>query len=103
MSGVAGLAYKKKTSNEPQCMKKGLRGFRPGPTQTRLYSHTKFRFRKDRLALSVERKQRRTCTADLQFCILFSHMQILGFLVHWLINISYKKQNLIRFLLYLFQ
>ena len=25
--------------NEPRCEKTGLRGFRPGPTQTRLYSH----------------------------------------------------------------
>ena len=24
---------------EPRCEKTGLRGFRPGPTQTRLYSH----------------------------------------------------------------
>ena len=36
------------------CEKTGLRGFRPGPTQTRLYSHTRwleagnFRFRKKR-------------------------------------------------------
>ena len=26
---------------EPRCEKTGLRGFRPGPTQTRLYSHTR--------------------------------------------------------------
>ena len=25
--------------NEPHCEKPGLRGFRPGPTRTRLYSH----------------------------------------------------------------
>ena len=24
---------------EPRCEKTGLRGFRPGPTQTRLYNH----------------------------------------------------------------
>ena len=24
----------------PRCEKTGLRGFRPGPTQTRLYNHT---------------------------------------------------------------
>ena len=27
---------------EPRCEKTGLRGFRPGPTQTRLYSHTRW-------------------------------------------------------------
>ena len=27
------------TLNEPRCEKTGLRDFRPGPTQTRLYSH----------------------------------------------------------------
>ena len=27
--------------NEPQCVKTGLRGFRPDPTQTGLYSHRK--------------------------------------------------------------
>ena len=26
-------------TNEPRCEKTGLRGFRPGPTQSRLYSH----------------------------------------------------------------
>ena len=29
-------------SIEPRCEKTGLRGFRPGPTQTRLYSHTRW-------------------------------------------------------------
>ena len=28
--------------NEPRCEKTGLRGFRPGPTQTRLYNHTRW-------------------------------------------------------------
>ena len=27
---------------EPLCEKTGLRGFRPGPTQTRLYSHRRW-------------------------------------------------------------
>ena len=27
---------------EPRCEKTGLRGFRPGPTQTRLFSHTRW-------------------------------------------------------------
>ena len=27
---------------EPRCEKTGLRGFRPGPTQTRLYNHTRW-------------------------------------------------------------
>ena len=41
-------------SYEPRCEKTGLRGFRPGPTQTGLYSHRRlletwdFRFRKKR-------------------------------------------------------
>ena len=40
--------------HEPRCEKTGLRGFRTGPTQTRLYSHTRwleagnFGFRKKR-------------------------------------------------------
>ena len=29
-------------ANEPRCEKTGLRGFRPGPTQTRLCNHTKW-------------------------------------------------------------
>ena len=29
-------------SFEPRCEKTGLRGFRPGPTQTRLYSHRRW-------------------------------------------------------------
>ena len=29
-------------SNEPSCEKTGLRGFRPGPTQTELYSHRRW-------------------------------------------------------------
>ena len=39
---------------EPRCEETGLRGFRPGPTQTRLYNHTRwletgnFEFRKHR-------------------------------------------------------
>ena len=28
--------------NEPRCEKAGLRGFRPGPTQTGLYSHRRW-------------------------------------------------------------
>ena len=28
--------------NEPRCEKTGLWGFRPGPTQTRLYSHRRW-------------------------------------------------------------
>ena len=28
--------------NEPRCEKTGLRGFRPGPTQTGLYNHTRW-------------------------------------------------------------
>ena len=31
-----------KTDIEPRCEKTGLRGFRPGPTQTGLYNHTKW-------------------------------------------------------------
>ena len=29
-------------THEPCCEKTGLRGFRPGPTQTGLYSHTRW-------------------------------------------------------------
>ena len=49
--------------NEPRYEKTGLRGFRPGPTQTRLYSHTRwpeacnFVFRKER-DCTMSRKQR---------------------------------------------
>ena len=31
-----------KLTNEPRCEKTGLRGFRPGPTQTRLCSHRRW-------------------------------------------------------------
>ena len=30
------------TLYEPHCEKTGLRGFRPGPTQTKLYSYTRW-------------------------------------------------------------
>ena len=30
------------TPYEPRCEKTGLRGFRPGPTQTRLYNYTRW-------------------------------------------------------------
>ena len=30
------------TTVEPRCGKTGLRGFRPGPTQTRLYGHERW-------------------------------------------------------------
>ena len=30
------------TLNEARCEKTGLLGFRPGPTQTRLYNHTRW-------------------------------------------------------------
>ena len=33
------LSSNLKTLNEPRCEKTGLRGFRPGPTQTGLYSY----------------------------------------------------------------
>ena len=33
------LLFSLVTSNKPRCEKTGLRGFRPGPTQTGLYSH----------------------------------------------------------------
>ena len=38
---TAGLGLKRFT-NEPRCEKTGLRGFRPGPIQTRLYSHMRW-------------------------------------------------------------
>ena len=31
--------FKSHAAIEPRCEKTGLRGFRPGPTQTRLYSY----------------------------------------------------------------
>ena len=36
---VALLLFPEGLINEPRCEKTGLRGFRPGPTQTELYSH----------------------------------------------------------------
>ena len=66
-----GTRLQENASNEPQYKKTGLWGFRPGLTQTRLYSHTKFRFRKDKLALSVEQKQRRSYTADLHLVFAY--------------------------------
>ena len=32
----------KRKTNEPRCEKTGLRGLRPGPTQTGLYSHRRW-------------------------------------------------------------
>ena len=42
LSSRAWDSYKKNKSNEPRCEKTGLRGFRPGPTQTRLYNYTRW-------------------------------------------------------------
>ena len=36
---MCGSVHDVVTVYEPRCEKNGLRGFRPGPTQTRLYSH----------------------------------------------------------------
>ena len=36
------LVYSILRKFEPRCEKTGLRGFRPGPTQTRLYSHRRW-------------------------------------------------------------
>ena len=39
MGGKARLGTDMNNLNEPRSEKTGLRGFRPGPTQTGLYSH----------------------------------------------------------------
>ena len=39
---VCDPVYNMETVFEPRCEKTGLRGFRPGPTQTRLYSHRRW-------------------------------------------------------------
>ena len=53
-------------SLEPCCEKTDFRGFRPGPTQTRLYNHTRWFKRLEisylgsrEIVLAIERKQRR--------------------------------------------
>ena len=80
---------------EPRREKTGLRGFRPGPTQTGLYSHRRwletfnFEFRFCRMiVLSKWRKQRRWSASRLPrswSASLFSHMQKSGFLTSRLI------------------
>ena len=35
-------AFRLSIGHEPRCEKTGLRGFRPGPTQTRLYSYRRW-------------------------------------------------------------
>ena len=42
---------------EPRCEKTGLRGFQPGPTQTRLYNHTRWLE-----ALNFLYRKKRDCT-----------------------------------------
>ena len=37
-----GTVYNIKQTNEPRCEKTSLRGFRPGPTQTGLYSQRRW-------------------------------------------------------------
>ena len=39
MQKIVGILTFSGRLNEPHCVKTGLRGFRPGPTQTGLYSH----------------------------------------------------------------
>ena len=39
---IAALGITNLSLNEPRCEKTGPRGFRPGPTQTGLYSHRKW-------------------------------------------------------------
>ena len=79
---------------EPRCEKTCLRGFRPGPTQTGLYSHRRwlkarnFVFTKYRDCTSYVAKTKAlisfAVTAKL-ICALFSHMQKAGFLTTRLI------------------
>ena len=62
------------TVNEPRCEKTGLRDFRLGPTQTRLYNHTrfledlKFAFmkKKDCTIRLAKPKELITCTVTVQ-------------------------------------
>ena len=75
---------------EPRCEKTGLRGFRPGPTQTRLYSHIRwlearnFGFRKLRDCTIYVAKTKTlisfAVTAKLICVFLFAYMQKAGFL-----------------------
>ena len=45
MSDGSLSVFRYRIITEPRCEKTGLRGFRPGPTQTRLYNHTCSKFR----------------------------------------------------------
>ena len=60
-------------TNEPRREKTGIRGFRPCPTQTRLYS-----YRRWLVALNSGFRKKRD-TVKL-ICILFLHIQKSGFL-----------------------
>ena len=54
VSGVVCFAY---FTHEPRCEKNGLRAFRPGPTHSRLYNHTRWLE-----AWNFENRKSRDCT-----------------------------------------
>ena len=76
--------------NTASCEKTGLQGFRPGPTQTRLYSHRRwsearnFGFRKKRDCTIYVAKTKAlisfVVTSKLICVFVFSHMQKADFL-----------------------
>ena len=90
----ASLPQQRTAIYEPRCEKTGLRGFRPGPTQTGLYSHGKWLE-----ASNFGPRKKRDCTirvtktkALISFaatakpiCFFVSHMQKAGFLITRLI------------------
>ena len=87
---------------EPRCEKNGLRAFRPGPTQTGLYSQRRwleacnFVFRKSRDCTIREAKTKAlisfAVTANL-ICVFVLHMQKSGFLITRLIYIGLASQR----------
>ena len=97
------------SKNEPRCEKTGLRGIRPGPTQTGLYSYRRwleasnFGFRKKRDCTIRVAKTKAlisfAVTAKQMAASLFSHMRKADFLVTrliWKMSIlqPFKLQNI---------
>ena len=68
---------------EPRCEKTGLQGFRPGLTQTGLYSHRRWLEDLDSRELYYSYSENKGADASL-----FSHMQKAGFLTTRLIKLN---------------
>ena len=58
---------------EPRCEKTGLRGFRPGPTQTGLYSHRRWLETRNFVFMNNQCSENKAVTAKLICVFVFAY------------------------------